>query len=305
MNYAPIALFTYNRLWHTKKTIETLLANKLAVESDLYIFSDGPNSTKPDDINKINELRSYFKEISGFKSINIINRESNIGLAQSIIEGVSQTITKFGKVIVLEDDMVTSPFFLNYMNDGLNFYENDSRVISIHGYIYPTAEELPELFFLRGADCWGWATWQRGWDLFNPNGQELLNSIKKRNLINEFNFNNAYDYLGMLQKQIEGKNNSWAIRWYASAFLQNKLTLYPGKTLVKNIGVDNSGTHCDGNDVYLNEVNQSPVGMRKIPVKRSDQAFQAVVRFFSKNDPNRLIVQPSWLKKMFNHLGLS
>ena len=127
------------------------------------------------------------------------------------------------KVIVLEDDLVTSPHFLQYMNDGLGIYERDDRVISIHGYSYPVHGKLPETFFLRGADCLGWATWKRGWDLFEDDGQRLLNELERRNLTRSFDFDGSYPYTQMLRDQIAGSNSSWAVRWYASAFLRDKL----------------------------------------------------------------------------------
>ena len=144
---------------------------------------------------------------------------------------------------MLEDDLLTSPYFLDFMNEGLSIYEEDEKVISIHGYVYPISEKLPETFFLRGADCWGWATWKRGWDLFEPDGGLLLNKLEESKQTEEFDFNRSYPYTQMLKDQINGKTNSWAVRWYASAFLQNKYTLYPGKSLVSNIGGDGSGTN--------------------------------------------------------------
>jgi hypothetical protein len=136
------------------------------------------------------------------------------------------------------------------MNRALSLYENDERVISIHGYVYPVKEALPENFFLRGADCWGWATWKRGWDLFESRGEYLLEKIKKEKLEYSFNFDGSYNYLDLLKMQIRGKNDSWAIRWHASAFLHNKFTLYPGKSLVANIGFDGSGANCQPTKGY-------------------------------------------------------
>src|SRR5262249_35869456 len=156
-------------------------------------------------------------------------RERNFGLAQSIVQGVSGTVAQHGRIIVLEDDMVTSPHFLTYMNQALDKYADEARVVSIHGYVYPVEQPLPETFFLPGADCWGWATWKRGWSCFNPDGQFLLNELKRQKLIRDFDFNGAFPYSEMLQAQIKGANDSWAVRWYASALLAGKLTLYPGR----------------------------------------------------------------------------
>ena len=205
MNYAPICLFVYNRLEHTKLTIEALSINAEAKDSDLYIFSDGPKTIEHIDTTK--KLRAYLKKIKGFKSINIIEESVNKGLSRSVIDGVSRVLDQSNKVIVIEDDIVTSKYFLKYLNDGLSQYESDESVASIHAYTYPIPQELPETFFLKGADCWGWATWKRAWDNFNPNGQELLSELEERNLITEFNFNDSYPYSQMLKDQISGKNS--------------------------------------------------------------------------------------------------
>jgi hypothetical protein len=238
---APIALFVYNRPDHTRKTIEALSGNELAPQSRLIVFSDGPRDNN--DVLLVEQVRDYISTIRGFESVSIIPSKANKGLANSIISGVTSVLSEYDRVIVLEDDLVTSPQFLRYMNNSLDFYENDEAVISIHGYIYPVKERLPDYFFVKGADCWGWATWSRGWKMFEPDGKILLKELERRQLLNEFDYGGAYRYSKMLKKQITGKNDSWAIRWYASAFIHEKLTLYPGKSYVQNIGNDASGTH--------------------------------------------------------------
>ena len=175
MELSPIALFTYNRPVHTRRTVEALQQNRLSAQSSLFIFSDGPKDEKSQI--KVQEVRNYLKTIDQFKSVKIIERKNNFGLAANIINGVQEVISTFGKIIVLEDDLVTSPYFLDFMNEGLNYYQGDERVISIHGYVYPVKKKLPEIFFLRGADCFGWATWKRGWDLFQPDGSLLLKKV--------------------------------------------------------------------------------------------------------------------------------
>lgn len=242
MNLAPIVLFVYNRLEHTKDTVRALQNNKLANESRLIIYSDAAKSEKVADA--VRNVREYLRTITGFKEVTIIERPGNYGLSKSIMDGVSKAVNEYGKVIVLEDDLVTSPYFLQYMNDGLDMYENDHAVASIHGYIYPVdSTGLPETFFIKGADCWGWATWKRAWDCFEPDGKKLLAELENKKLTYSFDFDGSYNYTKMLKGQIAGKNNSWAVRWYASAYLQNMLTLYPSRSLVRNIGQDCSGTH--------------------------------------------------------------
>lgn len=274
----PVALFVFNRLDHTRRTIESLKNNVLARDTDLFIFSDARKSESQ--IKSVAEVRQYIKEIDGFRSVTITERRSNMGLARSIIDGVTTTVNKYDRVIVLEDDMLTSPYFLSFMNDALEKYADESRVISIHGYVYPVEKALPDTFFLPGADCWGWATWKRGWSCFNGDGRFLLDELRRRNLLAAFDFNGSYPYSDMLVGQINGLNDSWAIRWYASAFLANKLTLYPGQSLVHNIGNDNSGTHCGESAEFDARLSQSQINIENIVIEPSQRGLDAFEEFF-------------------------
>ncbi len=276
-NYAPIALFVYNRPWHTQQTIEALLKNELASESDLVIFCDGPKNDSGRD--KTDAVRKYVNSICGFKNIEIHTQNQNRGLANSIITGVTEVVNRYGTIIVLEDDMITSPYFLRYINDALLMYQEEEKVISIHGYTFPVKGELPETFFLRGANCWGWATWKRGWDVFEADGQKLYDSFSK-NLINEFDLDNSFPHYKMLKDQITGKIDSWAIRWHASAFINEKLTLWPGKSLVNNIGMDNSGTHCAQQQGYNVELSRHPVSVKCIDIVESDYAKHLLSEYY-------------------------
>ena len=281
MNLAPIALFVYNRLDHTEQTVSALKRNLLAEESDLIVFSDASKNSNSDE--KVKAVRAFIKSITGFKSLTIVERAHNFGLANSIIDGVTNLCNEYGQVIVLEDDLVTSPYFLKYMNNALDYYRDEEQVISIHGYIYPVKAKLPETFFLRGADCWGWATWKRGWDLFEPDGEKLLAGINAQNIRKEFNYDGSYDLVGMLYSQIKGEVDSWAIRWYASAFVKNKLTLYPGESLVLNIGNDGSGTHCGTTEMFTSRLTKYELKLVKIAVFESSEARSAVVDYFHSN----------------------
>ena len=287
---APIVVFTYNRPEHTQRTLNALLINPLANESDIIIYSD---SARTANHNKaVDEVRSYLSELTGFRSIKVIHRDKNFGLAESIIQGVTEVLQQSEKVIVLEDDIVVSPYFLEYMNEALEQFVDDDRVISVHGYVYPVDIELPEAFFLPGADCWGWATWRRGWALFNSNGQYLLDELVRRHLIQEFDYNGAYPFLNMLKEQIKGENDSWAVRWYASAFLANKLTLYPGRSLVNNIGNDSSGTHCVTSEDFDVELSKTSINLKNVIVDVSPIALEAFEYYFKKNK--------SWREQFIN-----
>ena len=279
-NLAPIVLFTYNRPWHTMQTVEALKKNELAQESELFIFSDGWKNE--DDKPKVLEVRDYLKTIDGFKNVTIIEKDKNWGLAANIIDGVTKIVNDYGRIIVLEDDLVTSPYFLRFMNEALEMYKYEEKVASIHGYIYPI-KDLPDTFFIKGADCWGWATWKEKWVIFEPDGKKLLEEVKRKNLAKEADFNGTYGYTKMLKDQIKGKNNSWAIRWYFSAFLRDMLTLYPGKSYVKNIGFDFNATHTKNKtnifDVELNQLFK----LEKVEVIENLEARKKIEEFLKSN----------------------
>jgi hypothetical protein len=275
---APIIVFVFNRLPHTRQTIEALQQNEGAGRSHLFVYSDGPRSA--DDTATVRSVRDYIREIRGFREVSVIEREANLGLSRSVISGVTEIVSRYGRAIVLEDDMVTSPYFLKFMNDALDLYQDDEKVISVHGYTFPVKKALPMTFFLRGADCWGWGTWKRGWDLFEPEGALLFAELRQRKLERSFDHDGSYPYTKMLEDQIAGNNDSWAIRWHASAFLKDKLTLYPGKSLVYNTGLDASGTHCTASHVYDTSVSQKPVRIIRIKIEEDPEARKIVREYF-------------------------
>lgn len=283
MNFAPIALFVYNRPWHTRQTVEALLANVEASQTKLYVFSDAPRNLS--ESQAVAEVRSYIRSIIGFKSITIVERELNFGLAKSIIDGVTSVCDEHDRIIVVEDDLVTSPFFLDFINKALDFYEREDRVISIAGYSYPIKGRIDSsTYFVKGTNCWGWATWKRGWDQFDADGRRLLAQLSQRKLTREFDVNGSYSYTNMLRGQVSGKNDSWAIRWHASAFLRNRLTLLPSKSLVRNIGLDGSGRHCSRIDPNPFEVELSvqPVPVETIPIEENIQILISLEAYFRR-----------------------
>lgn len=240
---APIILFVYNRPWHTQQTIEALQKNELANESELYIYSD--EAKNEDARNGVDAVRQYIENIDGFKKVTIIKREKNWGLANSIIDGVTNIVNKYGKIIVLEDDLITSPNFLLYMNQALKKYKNEKNVYSITGYSFTDQiENIDSTYFLAITSSWSWTTWAEKWKQFERDPEELKKFIKNKSNHSRFNFDNSYDFVAMARNQLAGKIDSWAIYWYFSIFQVNGLTLYPKKSLVQNIGFDGSGTHC-------------------------------------------------------------
>ncbi len=274
---AVVALFAYNRPEHLRHTVEALAKNELAAETDVFVFLDGPKSESDQEASA--EIQKHLAAVSGFKSLTWKAAQTNAGLAQSLVGGISEILKIYDRLIVLEDDLVTSPFFLTYMNTALALYADDLQVASIHGWTYPVTEQLPETFFLRGADCWGWATWRRAWHVFNPDGTQLLQALTDQSLLEEFDLDGAAHNIGMLRDQISGLNDSWAIRWHASAFLKGMLTLYPGRSLVQNSGTDGSGTHCHDTDHLQTRLAEQPIEIRRQSLIEDRSARSAIIRF--------------------------
>lgn len=273
MNPAPVILFTYNRPSHTRQTLEALLNNKLSSQSVLYIFSDGYKDNS--DKSEVLKVRELIHSIEGFKEIHIIENKFNQGLARNIIDGVTRIVNEYGRVIVLEDDIVTSPYFLTFMNETLERFKDEERIGHIQGFCFPLPD-LPDVFLIRWTGSWGWATWKRAWQMFNPDGEALLSSLKKKRLTKAFDFNGNYPYTRMLKRQVKGKNDSWAIRWYASLFLNNVLSLNAGKSLVQNIGFDGSGRHSGRNIVYSTSLHKDDL-KTEIGVIRENRAVKKAI----------------------------
>lgn len=278
-NLAPIALFVYNRLAHTRQTVEALLKNVLAGESDLIIFSDA--SKKPEAALAVLEVREYIKTISGFKSVIIIERNENWGLVKSIISGVSEVVSAYGKIIVLEDDIVTSSAFLTFMNNALDYYQNQEKVWHISGWNYPiNSEGLEDVFFWRGMNCWGWATWADRWANFEKNPHRLIEQWT-----DEQKYHFDLDGSGIFWQQVisnsKGKINTWAIFWYATIYQKNGLCLNPILNFVDNIGHDGSGVHC-GNTGERVPITVNPTAQINFPndICESDRAVARIQVYY-------------------------
>jgi hypothetical protein len=283
MSYAPILLFVYNRPEHTRRCIESLLKNSLASESNLFIYADGAKDSTLQEA--VNEVRNYIRSIQGFKQITLMERSENWGLARNIINGVTTQVNRYGKVIVLEDDLVVAPYFLQFMNDALEVYKNEPRVGHIQACDFTQDSSLPATFLIKWTGSWGWATWDRAWKHFNPNGNELLQELEERKLTHVFDFNGKYGFTRMLRRQIEGKNNSWAIRWNASLFLKDILSLNVGRSLVQNEGFDGSGTNCGGGGLYASHLYLQPLFITPIsPIEENKEARQAFIRYYARTN---------------------
>ena len=303
-NLAPIALFTYSRADHTRQAVESLLQNKEAAESDLFIFSDGPkNEAKRE---AVEENRRYIHTISGFKSIHIVEHEKNQGLANSLIAGITDVVNKYGRVIVVEDDLVLSPYFLKFMNDALEKYEHEDKVGAITAYCPIKDDTLPDTFFLRYFHCWGWATWKRSWDLLNTDTRYLLRKLRWKT--KKFNVGGGINNYGMLYCQKVGLVDSWFIRFYASLFLAEKLTLFPGRSLVSNHGFDGSGTHCgkpaNGSGTDGRSVLATPMVLCDIEIEENQKVYETISDAKLAQWPQRGRIRQfyGWLKSFIRRL---
>lgn len=293
----PICIFAFNRPHHLQRTLAALAANELAAESALTIFCDGPRYC--DEADLVVETRTVAASARGFASVRVVEREQNLGLAGSVVRGVSEMLALNNTVVVLEDDLVTSPYFLRYMNDGLELYAEAENVASIHGWCFPHAvKDTPETFFLRGTDCLGWGTWKRAWALFEPDAQRLLGELRQRKLQYAFNCNGTYDYIGMLKAVRSRKISSWAVRWRASAFLHNMYTLHPGRSLVQHTGNDGQGTNVGVTNIFDVPLAQEPVCVRYQPVEENAKMRVADMLFhqrFCSPPPTLLHRLKNWL----------
>lgn len=289
-NPAPIALFVYNRPEHTRRTIKYLQDNLLAEDSRLFVFSDAAKYAADEE--KVNQVRTLISQITGFKSVKLISRKQNMGLAQSVISGVTQLVNEYGKVIVFEDDLLSSPHTLTYFNEALQRYEKEKQVMQIAAYMFPLQEKhiLSETFFLRSINSWGWATWKRAWEHFEPAIDQLHKQFDAEKIYRFTVDGSMKNYWKQFMDFKKGKNDSWAIRWHASVFLKNGLVLYPAKSLIENIGHDGSGVHSIIEDSYQVHPSRKPVSSFPQVVQEDATALIAVKHFYR----NR---KGSWVKR--------
>ena len=242
--YAPIIVFAFNRLNSLKKCINSLLQNEESKFSDLYVFVDGARTEKADECDKVKSIHKYVQEIKGFKSLSYKFSEANKGLANSIICGVSEVINEYGSAIVLEDDLIVSMSFLRFMNDGLQRYKDVKSVYSVCGYsnkMKVPFSYIPNTYFCTRSSSWGWATWKDRWATVDWNLHNWYDVQKNRSRFNKWGGSDLYK---MLNGWHAGKNNSWAIRFVYSQFMNSAFSLFPTLSLVNNNGFDGTGTNC-------------------------------------------------------------
>lgn len=248
-NLAPVLLFVYNRPAQTKRTLEALANSTLADESVLYIYADGPRSDASEsDRQRLAEVRQLIRDRKWCREVFIIESAANKGLANSIIEGVTQQVNEHGKVIVLEDDLIVAKGFLQYMNDALVKYESEPRVWQVCGYQFPLGIPAKRAaVFLPITASWGWATWKRAWQAFDPEAKGYEKLKTDPELARKFDLNGTMRYTEMMMNQMEKKNiSSWAIRWWWTVFKNDGISLFPDNSLVNNVGFGKDATHTKG-----------------------------------------------------------
>ena len=279
MTPAPIALFAFNRPEHLARVLSALQKNPLATSSEVHIFSDGPRHG--DDAHAVKHVREVARSFPQFGRTCLHEREDNLGLAESVIKGVTELSASHGRVIVLEDDLVVAPGFLTFMNEALRRYEEEPRVMQISGYMFPVERpgKLGSTFFCGVPTSWGWATWDRAWKCLNLDSGKLVGLLHEQTLQNAFNVDGAYPYFEHLRLQAEGKMDVWGVRWYASMFVAGGLCLYPGRSLVQNIGMDGSGVHCGRSTDF--EVELSDQDSWRFPdrIEASAKAYESIRSF--------------------------
>lgn len=301
MSTAPIILFVYNRPDHTLRTLKALENNNLASESELFIYADAAKNEQSKAA--VEQVREIINRNWRFKSVTLTLRESNCGLAANVIDGVTKIVEQYGQVIVLEDDLVTSPFALEYFNDTLELYRHQDQVMQISGYGYPVKdiETLPETFFFRVANSWGWATWDRAWNRFNSDINALTDDFTAEQ-IHQFSIEGKENFWKQVKEFKTGKINSWAIRWYASVFKNNGLVLYPRNSLTQNIGNDGSGTHTAAETTYQVVLANKKITQFPQEIQEHAQAYQSIKYFYAHRKGSLLQRGIRFAKKKLNEL---
>ncbi len=283
------------------------MSNLLFEESVVFFFADGPKENASEaDIEKINEVRKLFEPLKEKKNVSLRFSNKNHGLTTSIVSGITEIINQFGKVIVIEDDLELSPGFLKYMNDALNLYENEERVMHIGGYMVPHSFKTSETMFFRAPTIWGWGTWQRSWKNSTFDAKELLKKIKKTdNAQYEFNVKNGYPYYWLLNEIGNGKVNAWSVQWYATIFLKKGLCLVPKKSLVRNIGFDNSGTNCEPTDIFSQQDTIDNIEVKNEEIYESEDCLKAFNYFWKSRSINvKIVSENDFSNLLFKYLHL-
>lgn len=272
----PVAVFTYNRPEHTNRALDALSKCRGVDACEFYFFSDGPRTetTRQD----VEATRSVLRKWANLLDAKIIEQPSNLGLAKSIVAGVTDLCERYGRVIVVEDDLIVSPDFLHFMIHSLDHYKHEPRVMQVGGFTISPPEGLTtDAFLLPVTSTWGWATWQRAWQNFAWTPKDLDVARKDHQWLSLFDLHGAGSFSSMLEDRLAGRNDSWGILWWYAVSRSNGLVLYPSRSLVWNGGFDGSGIHCGSGD-FLQQGEISSYAKTNLPLTLS---FPADVGFFS------------------------
>ena len=289
--WAPIALFIYKRPDHTRRTIMQLQSCVGFDESPIYVFADGPRQSR--DIPAIQATRSEARRLLGDRAV-FMERETNAGVDISVIAGVTELCERYGRVVAVEDDLVVSRHFLEFLNAGLTKYENEPRLMQVCGHMFdvPILRDSRDAVFLPMISSWGWATWKRAWDLYDPAAHGWTERLRDKRERKRFDLDGNFGYATMLSRQMRCAVPAWDIRWYYSLFVRDGLAVYPPQTLVLNEGFDGTGTHgrlsLPVRQARLTEnvAFEFPTQVAESPEK--DGVFAAIGSFRSGSAPNRL-----------------
>ena len=269
---APIVLFVYNRPDHTRQTLEALSKNDLADQSVLYIYADGAKEGAAEEVlSAISATRELITQRNWCKEVHVIESVKNRGLAASIVLGVTEIVNKHGKIIVLEDDIVTSTGFLKYMNDCLSLYENEEKVMHVSGFMYDINPSYVDGFcFLKMLSCWGWGTWSNAWKYYNDDLDFFIKALDTPQKIADFNVGGSASFYTQLYDNYMSKLKTWAVRWYASWYTQGGLSIFPKTSLVLNVGHDGSGVNCGPPQSFY----ETNIIAREITVTKADEIVE-------------------------------
>lgn len=282
MPLAPIALFVFRRPEHARKTIESLLGNPEAARSEIVVFSDGPRGER--DVEAVRETRAIVRA-AGIPNLRLVERAQNMGLASSIVAGVTELCESHGAVIVLEDDLLLAPTFLSFMNTALERYCDDPKVFAVSAYTFPVEPPAEtDAFFLPFFSSIGWATWSRAWRRLGRLEDAHAVLSVNRALRRRFDLDGSYPYWAMLKNQLAGRVDSWAIRWYATLFMAGGLVLYPAFSQVENIGFDGSGVHSGTGTPGIYSSRAAPLRAERFPSATAEdhEALRRMQRLFRR-----------------------
>lgn len=285
---APIVLFVYNRPSHTLLTLEALAANYLAKDSKLYVFCDGPVNTSVTELDAVRETRRVVESNLWCGEVIIRHRAGNVGLAENIVSGIGEVLETHDRVIVLEDDIVTSKGFLKYMNDSLTFYEKSNNVMHISAYMYPTGNQAVNgTIFLRILSCWGWGTWKRAWKYYSNDLDYFLSKLQSKSAIRRFNIRGHATFYKQLVSNSKGEIRTWAVRWYASWYFKGGYSLFPKTSLIRNIGHDGTGQNSGKKSDYSAGEVAEWIDVKEIPLKEDTKYLRLIDNFYKTAYPRR------------------